>query len=157
MRIEETNFTADFNLTTEASKTKISIGVNIGSFEPSTDYDYDITEPSASTTSSQSGTTPTGDYMIADSNTRVISQSEIESFTPWQLKVARNEIYARHGRPFVHKDLQCYFAKQSWYSIDPNYTEAGLSYTENKNIATILAYEQSINSPLFGVDSGCQQ
>jgi len=115
---------------------------------------------SSSTTSGSTGstsTTPSSGYMIVDSNTREISESEITNFTPWQLKVARNEIYARHGRQFVHQDLQCYFAKQSWYKIDPNYTEASLSYLENKNIATILNYEQKINSPLLGVDSGCQQ
>lgn len=105
-------------------------------------------------TTSGTTTTPTGSYIIADSNTRVISESELTSLTPWKLKVARNEIYARHGRPFVHKDLQCYFAKQSWYKVDANYTEASLSYTENKNIATILAYEQKTNSPLLQVDSG---
>ncbi len=108
-------------------------------------------------TTGGTGATTTASYIIADSNTREISESEIINFTPWQLKVARNEIYARHGRPFVHKDLQCYFAKQSWYSVDPNFSETSLSYTENKNVATILAYEQKTNSPLLQVDSGCQQ
>lgn len=99
--------------------------------------------------------TAIGDYIIADSDTRLISVSELYSLTPWQLKVARNEIYARHGRAFVHKDLQCYFAKKSWYTTDPNYTETSLSNIENKNVATILNYEQATNSPLLSTDSGC--
>lgn len=98
---------------------------------------------------------PINGYVIPDSNSRIISESEIISLTSWQLKVARNEIYARHGRPFIHKDLQCYFATQNWYAVDSNYTEALLSYTENKNVATILNYEEKIGSPYLQVDSGC--
>jgi len=105
--------------------------------------------------SSTSSTINSADYIISDSNTREISKSELINFTPWQLKVARNEIYARHGRPFVHKDLQCYFATKSWYSEDPNYNVSSISYVENKNIATIQAYEQETNSPLANYDSGC--
>jgi len=96
-----------------------------------------------------------GDYVISDSDTRIIKEAEIRDFTPWQLKVARNEIYARYGRPFVHKDLQCYFATKSWYQKDESFTESELSATENKNVATIQAYEQKINSPLQSSDSGC--
>jgi flagellar basal body-associated protein FliL len=111
---------------------------------------------SATTDSSEAtSTVSSGDYVISDSNTREISKSELISLTPWQLKVARNEIYARHGRPFVHKDLQCYFATKSWYSEDPNYDVSSISYVENKNIATIQSYEQEISSPLASHDSGC--
>lgn len=95
------------------------------------------------------------DYIISDSSTRVISESELETLSDWQLKVARNEIYARHGRPFVHQDLQCYFAAKSWYAEDPNYSDSTLSATEQKNIAAILNYEQSVNSALLQKDSGC--
>lgn len=114
--------------------------------------------PSATATATPTGqTTITEDYIIADSNTRVVAVSELTALNPWQLKVARNEIYARHGRPFVHKDLQCYFATKSWYTIDTNFTEAVLSVVENKNIATIQAYEQKTNSPLQSFDSGCKK
>jgi len=96
-----------------------------------------------------------GDYVISDSDTRLITEAEIRNLTPWQLKVARNEIYARHGRPFVHKDLQCYFATKSWYKVDEGFTESSLSVIENKNIATIKAYEEKINSPMLAKDTGC--
>lgn len=99
--------------------------------------------------------TPANGYVLSDSNTRVINETEIMGFTPWQLKVARNEIYARHGRPFVHKDLQCYFATQNWYTVDYGFNESILSVVENKNIATIKAYEDITNSPLASHDSGC--
>lgn len=106
-------------------------------------------------TSPKGGEMPINGYVIADSNSRIISESEITSLTPWQLKAARNEIYARHGREFVHQDLSCYFATQNWYAVDPNYSETLLSYTENKNVATILNYEEKIASSYLRVDSGC--
>jgi hypothetical protein len=117
--------------------------------------------PSTSTTAvatlSKTSNTPTSsnDYIISDSSTRIISRSELTSLTPWRLKVARNEIYARHGREFVHKDLQCYFAGKSWYKADANFSESSLSSTETKNVATIKAYEDETSSPLASSDSGC--
>ena len=110
---------------------------------------------SATAIATVSVTSALTDYIISDSNARVISKSELTSLTPWHLKVARNEIYARHGRPFVHKDLQCYFAKKTWYGEDPLYSESAITTTENKNIATILAYEKETSSPLLETDSGC--
>ncbi len=112
-------------------------------------------QTSNTVTSPKGGQMPVNGYVIPDSSTRIISESELTSLTPWQLKVARNEIYARHGREFIHQDLSCYFATQNWYSVDPNYTEASLSYTDNKNVATILSYEEKISSPYLRTDSGC--
>lgn len=111
--------------------------------------------PSPTTSVSSTKATISTDYVIADSATRVIAEAELTKLSAWQLKVARNEVYARHGRPFVHKDLQCYFATKSWYEAVDNFTESVLSTTETKNIATIQAYEQKINSPLQSTDSGC--
>jgi len=106
-------------------------------------------------TASSTSVATFSDYVISYSSVRELTESDLTGLTPWQLKVARNEIYARHGREFVHKDLQCYFAKKTWYAIDPNFSESELTTTENKNIAMIKAYEDEINSPLASTDSGC--
>jgi flagellar basal body-associated protein FliL len=154
INIKEKTFTAYLNMTMENSgKTKIDISFQTGSFTQSQDFNYGIS--SSTQTNSATGAATSGSYIISDSNTRIISESELTSLTPWQLKVARNEIYARYGRPFVHKDLQCYFDNQGWYHEDLNFTESELSTIENKNIATILSYEQKINSSLLSTDSGC--
>lgn len=122
---------------------------------PTTTPTTTATTTPSTNSSSSSKTTIATDYVIPDSDTRVISTSELTALTPWQLKVARNEIYARHGRGFVHKDLQCYFKTKSWYTVNPNYSDTLLTTIDNKNVATILAYEQSINSPLLQKDTGC--
>lgn len=117
-----------------------------------------VTPTVSPTTAIQITPTPvtSSDYIFPDSNIREISQYELYNLTPWQLKVARNEIYARYGRSFIHQDLACYFATKSWYVKNPAFSSTQLTFLENKNVATILAYEQKINSPVLNVDSGCR-
>lgn len=95
-------------------------------------------------------------FILSDSDKRLITESELTGLTPWQLKVARNEIYARHGRSFIHQDLACYFQKQSWYQIDPSFIDTNLTTIEKQNVQTILNYERKINSQVTNKDTGCQ-
>ena len=52
------------------------------------------------------------------------------------LRILRNEIFARHGRGFVSKDLNGFFAhRMKWYKDDSNYSDSELNAYEKKNIA----------------------
>ena len=102
-------------------------------------------------------TTDKEEHVLDFSDTRVITENDLISLTPWELKVARNEIYALHGREFVHQDLSCYFDNQAWYQINSGYTDSELSILETTNATFILNYEKEINSPLINKDSGCDQ
>ena len=62
------------------------------------------------------------------------------------LRVLRNEIYARHGRVFKDADLQKYFAAQPWYKPDPTFTDEKLSEIEIANLAKIKEAEESAAS-----------
>ncbi len=156
LTVNEADFNATISITNKNNKTIIETVIESDNEEEISSRIKPTSSPTAQTTSSlKSGTLPTNSYIISDSNTRLISESELTSLTSWQLKVARNEIYARHGRPFVHKDLQCYFATQSWYQIDYAFSNSMLSVIENKNVETIKNYEEKINSPLKSSDSGC--
>jgi YARHG domain len=62
------------------------------------------------------------------------------------LRVLRNEIYARHGRVFKDKDLQKYFDSQDWYKPNTEFTDDQLSEIEVKNLATIRGAEESATS-----------
>ena len=87
------------------------------------------------------------DYILPYSATYEYSTSEISHLSDWELYLARNEIYARHGREFRNDDLVRYFGDKSWYT--PIYSpddfdarvDSFLSYT-----ATILALEQARGS-----------
>lgn len=60
-------------------------------------------------------TTTNTDYVLPESNTRYYSQTEIDALSEHDLFIARNEIYARHGRKFDNEELKNYFASKSWY------------------------------------------
>ena len=60
--------------------------------------------------------TADNNYIIEESNTRKLTESEVSGLTKDELRLARNEIYARHGLMFQADDLQEYFGRQSWYN-----------------------------------------
>ena len=60
--------------------------------------------------------TPTGGtYILPDSNSRVLSEAELEGLSERELMLARNEIFARHGFIFTTQWIQGYFLTQGWY------------------------------------------
>jgi hypothetical protein len=58
------------------------------------------------------------------------------------LRVLRNELYARRGRIFKDKALQKYFSEQPWYKPDPNFRDELLTEKEYKNLAVIREAEE---------------
>jgi len=62
------------------------------------------------------------------------------------LKVLRNEVYARHGRIFKDQALQKYFAAQPWYKPNPDFKDDQLNEIEAGNLAKIKEAEESATS-----------
>lgn len=56
------------------------------------------------------------EYILPESNTRFYTSDELSVLTLEQLRIARNEIYARHGRMFSSDDMKSYFSNKSWYT-----------------------------------------
>ena len=67
-----------------------------------------------------------GDYILADSNARYYTESEIEELTDREVIYALNEIYARKGRIFAGEEFREYFESKSWYhgTISPEEFDA---------------------------------
>ena len=89
-------------------------------------------------------------YILPNSNSRYLTESDLYGLTKEQLRIARNEIYARHGRLFDSQDLQNYFNSQSWYNgrIKPaNFSESVLNQYEKANIALIQRAEDNAPQP----------
>ena len=83
-------------------------------------------------------------YMIPGSDTRYLDRFELSGLSSAELRIARNEIYARHGRKFNDASLQSYFNGKAWYTplIDPDYfNEDSLSSIERANIKLIQDVE----------------
>ena len=89
----------------------------------------------------------TDGYIFPDSDTRYLTEAEVRDKTAAELRIARNEIYARHGRMFTSEDLDAHFRATSWY--EPRYTAVEfdalgasmLNQYESANIDLILEIE----------------
>lgn len=77
---------------------------------------------------------------------RVLTETELSGFSKEELRVLRNEIYARHGHIFKSADLSSYFSRFDWYHPDTDNAFNRLSDTEKKNIDIIKSMESSAPS-----------
>lgn len=84
-----------------------------------------------------------GDYILPDSDTEYISESEIENMSKEELTLALNEIYARYGLMFNTTSIQQYFNSKDWYvpSIKPgHFDDSQFNDYERHNVDTIVNY-----------------
>ncbi|UYO21434.1 TcaA 3rd/4th domain-containing protein [Bacillus sp. 41-22] len=79
-------------------------------------------------------------FIFPDSDIRKLTSTDLTYLSKEQLKIARNEIYARHGHMFQTKDMQAYFSKQSWYRENPYFT-GKLTDIETYNVELIKSRE----------------
>lgn len=90
--------------------------------------------------------------LAEDFKTRNLTEEDLKNLSHWELKVLRNEIYARHGRAFKTDSLAGYFATQNWYKIDPGYSDSRLNSFERRNAQFILNYEKKVGSKIIYKD-----
>lgn len=84
--------------------------------------------------------------------TKEIKEEMLYGLFVEDLRVLRNEIYARHGRIFKDAELQKYFAAQSWYKPNPEFKDEMLSELEFKNLSLIKNAEDSSISKMIKVE-----
>lgn len=115
------------------------------SWELANDYadTYNITD-NDSANDSEYDYNSSDSYILPDSSSRELTIADISGLSHDQLELARNEIYARHGRKFTNPTLQNYFNSQAWYTgtIEPeDFTDDMLSDVEKSNIQFIKDHE----------------
>ncbi|HWS85397.1 MAG TPA: YARHG domain-containing protein [Pyrinomonadaceae bacterium] len=79
---------------------------------------------------------------------RLVTEAMLKGLSLHELRLLRNEIYARRGRQFRTEWLSQYFWSQPWYEAREDNKEPALSETEQKNIQTIVAYEGKLKESL---------
>ena len=91
-------------------------------------------------------------YILPDSSSYYYSYGELSGMSSYDLYLARNEIFARHGRMFNNADLQEYFNSQAWY--EPIYSPSQfdsmgnvLNDAEQKNVNVMRQIEKDQGSP----------
>lgn len=55
------------------------------------------------------------DYIFPDSNSRYLTEEDVEDLSLEEIIYAKNEIFARLGRKFESQELQEYFNSKAWY------------------------------------------
>jgi hypothetical protein len=123
----------------------------------------DSTASTSGTTSTDSTTSTSGStvavsgqgindpngYIIPNSASTYLTESDLANLTDQELYYARNEIYARHGRGFNTPELQSYFNGKTWYhyTIPPeSFTDSMLSDCELSNAKLIRSVEEARGS-----------
>ena len=79
------------------------------------------------------------DFIIADSDSRLLSESDLRVLSKDDLRIARNEIFARRGRYFNAPDLTARFSRFAWYV--PRSWDPPLNAIESANVALIDRFE----------------
>ena len=80
---------------------------------------------------------PAGIYPFT--SLRKVTYDDVAYLSAKELRIMRNEIYARHGYIFKSKDLRTYFLNQGWYV--PVSREVELSEVEMYNVNFIRQFE----------------
>lgn len=142
--VEESGIKQDSANASSSPESSAEANGAVNSTEASSTAESTATEGSAALKISGVGN---GEYILPDSDKRLIGREDLMNLSPEQCKMARNEIYARHGRKFKDAALQSYFDSCPWYSgrIEPDsFSDSYLSEVEKKNRDTIVAFEQEM-------------
>lgn len=96
------------------------------------------------------------DYILPDSDWAEVTYSDLAGLSLAELRIARNEIFARHGRMFEDDLLNKWFFSKDWYlniqdKKSPSQFSYNFSQVELDNVDTIRAYEENIlqNEEIF--------
>lgn len=79
--------------------------------------------------------------ILPDSDRRRLAQDDIAELSPLQLRLARNEIYARKGRRFKNEVLRNHFSQFDWYR--PASDDVSLTTVEQANVDLLSAAERN--------------
>lgn len=96
----------------------------------------------------QEPATEEAEYILPNSNTVKLTRGDLSGLSKEQLRLARNEIFARHGMIFGAEDLKNYFSSKSWYQPSVPYTEfydkVEMNLIEEANVDLILKVEEAM-------------
>jgi hypothetical protein len=79
---------------------------------------------------------------------REVNEDLLHGLSLHELRLLRNEIYARRGRQFRTEWLSQYFWSQPWYDPREDNSEPELSAIEKKNVDIIVNYERKVKESL---------
>ena len=88
------------------------------------------------------------EYILPTSNTEKLTRDDLQGLSKEELRLARNEIYARYGVIFGAADLNAYFGEKSWYeptiTLDEFNESGDLNSYEAANLSLIVDVEDEM-------------
>jgi hypothetical protein len=79
---------------------------------------------------------------------RLLRVEELSTLSRRDLRILRNMVFARRGRPFQSTVVKEYFKGAAWYRPDDNYHDGRLTEVDHKNIRLVKSMEDSLGGPL---------
>lgn len=116
--------------------------------EAEEDISMDSQEDVSEDSSEESKDVPNSEYILPNSDTVKLTKSDLQGLSKDQLRLARNEIFARYGMIFGNPELDAYFGEKSWYSPRVSYNDfydtVEMNEIEEANLALILSVEEEM-------------
>jgi hypothetical protein len=79
---------------------------------------------------------------------KLITEQMLRGLSLHELRLLRNEIYARRGRIFKTDWLSQYFFSQPWYDPKEDFKDEEISGNDKTNIETIVKYETMVHNQI---------
>lgn len=79
--------------------------------------------------------------LYPEASQRILNANDLKGLNNFDLKVMRNEIYARYGYIFKTQEMKDYFNEQNWYKGKHKNVDKFLTEIERKNIEFIKKFE----------------
>lgn len=127
-----------------AAKINASLGKRVKlTYEQHSETEYFVTHVEVVNSSGSEVNSPVSNVQsrFPFTGTRLLSISDLSGLSKQDLKIMRNEIFARHGYIFKTPDMKSYFATQSWYHAQYDDVTSMLSNIEQRNVALVKKYE----------------
>lgn len=105
-------------------------------------------------------------FVLPNTHSEVVSERQLEKLSGWELYVARNEIFARKGRPFVKVSSMCLQKHfDSWSKTDQNPNgwylkrsgDVRLTDLEYRNAEIIRNYECKVRGGQYNCSGNLNQ
>lgn len=74
----------------------------------------------------------------------LLKLSDLDDLSPRDLKLLRNTIFARKGRPFETPLVKGHFKTVAWYVVNPKYSDKLLNDVDKKNVKLIQSLEKQL-------------
>jgi hypothetical protein len=105
------------------------------------DQQAEQAEPAEPTAPSDMAETPDIPGRYPEASLRKLDPADLQGMTSRELRIMRNEIYARHGYRFNSQEMQDHFGDTDWYEPSRDNVLDRLSEVEKHNIELIREYE----------------